>query len=203
MEFMDVIRARRSVRRYRPDPIPDEILEQILEAGRLAPSGMNAQNWHFGVVTNDDLKRKLIEAAGGQEWIATAPVVLAMCAILADDLKDKLDDDDALKVNHFRFGKPLIDYLNAYPVRRAMRVFSDSSDVLIAGQQMALAAENLGLRSCWIGYLDIARAGELLELPDNIACTFLLPLGYPDETPEPIERKRRDQVVFHNTWRSR
>ncbi|UCD74093.1 MAG: nitroreductase family protein [Phycisphaerales bacterium] len=203
MEFMDVIRKRRSVRRFKPDPIPEDVLEQILEAGRIAPSGMHLQNWYFGLITNDDLKRRMIDIAGGQDWIATAPVVLAICAILVGDLKDAAEDDKNLLGNRFRYGEGLIDYLNACPDRKAMRVFSDCNDVLIAGQQMLLAAENFGLRGCWIAYLDIARAGDLLELPDDIACTFLLPIGYPDEEPEPIERKRRDEVVFHNTWRSR
>ncbi len=201
MEFMDVIRNRRSIREYRPDPIPEADLEQILEAGRLSPSSMHWQNWYFGVVTDADLKRELASASGGQEWIATAPVVIALCAKLCCDFKALPDDDPWLICAHLRYGKDLIDYISAYPDRRAMDVYSDMRDILIAGQQMTLAAENLGLRSCWIGYLDIARAGEILKLPDDIACTMLLPIGYPAVDPDPIERKSLEEIMFRNTFR--
>lgn len=203
MELMDVIRGRRSVRKFQDRPIPDDVLEQVLEAGRLAPSGHNCQRWRFGVVTRDDLKARLVKAAGGQDWIATAPVVLAFCSVLEDDLAARPAGDDTVAGAYFRYGKELIDYLHACPNRRAMRVFSDFPDVLIAGQQMLLAAENAGLRGCWIGYVNVEMAGEILQLPQDMACTYLMPIGYPDEEPGPIERKGRDQVVFHNTWTSR
>jgi len=200
MEMMDVIRVRRSIREYRPDPIPDDHLAQILEAGRLAPSTMNWQAWHFGVVTDPELKRELAAASGGQAWIAGAPVIIALCSRLTDDMKDLAADAPWLLASHLRYGKDLIDYLNSYPDRRAMRIFSDTCDVFLAGQQMALAAQDLGLRSCWIGYLDIDRASRLLKLPDDVACTYLLPIGYPAVDPEPIERKSLDEVVFRNTY---
>jgi len=201
MEFMDIIRARRSIREYRPDPIPEDHLAQILEAGRLAPSTMNWQPWHFGVVTDPELKRELAAASGGQDWIAGAPVVIALCSRLLGDLRELPEDDPWLMSHHLRYGKALIDHLNAHDDRRAIRIFSDTCDVFFAGQQMVLAAQNLGLRSCWIGYLDIDRASRLLELPDDVACTYLLPIGYGAVDPEPIERKSLDDVVFHNTFR--
>jgi nitroreductase len=75
MEFMDVVRKRRSIRRYKNKPIPDEVLEEILESGRLAPSGANRQPWEFFVVTDQGLKER-IEVP---EWAAEAPAVLGVC----------------------------------------------------------------------------------------------------------------------------
>jgi nitroreductase len=59
MDFMEVLRKRRSIRKYRPDPVPDDILEQILEAARLSPSGKNMQPWHFVIATDQDTKEKI------------------------------------------------------------------------------------------------------------------------------------------------
>lgn len=59
MSLLDVIFRRRSIRRYRTEPIPDEVLRNILEAGRLAPSADNAQPWHFIVITESEMKEKL------------------------------------------------------------------------------------------------------------------------------------------------
>ncbi len=75
MEFMDVIRTRRSIRRYKPDPVPDEVLNQILEAARLAPSGGHRQPWHFIVVKEEETKRRL----GVPSWAAEAPVIIVGC----------------------------------------------------------------------------------------------------------------------------
>ena len=76
MDFLDLCRERRSIRNYRMDPVPEEKLEYVLEAGRLAPSWKNNQCWRFVVVT-DEGKRKAIS---GREWHAEAPVIIVGCA---------------------------------------------------------------------------------------------------------------------------
>jgi len=80
MDVFDAIGARRSIRNYKPDPVEPDDLERILEAGRLAPSASNRQEWRFVVVTDGETRRALSEAANGQGFVAEAPVVLACCA---------------------------------------------------------------------------------------------------------------------------
>ncbi len=75
---MEVVRRRRSIRKYRPGPIPQAKLDHILEAARLAPSWGNGQCWTFVVVTEAKLRHELGEA--GNAWIADAPVIIAACA---------------------------------------------------------------------------------------------------------------------------
>ncbi len=75
MEFMDVVRRRRSIRRYKADPVPDQVLEQVLEAGRLAPSAGNRQPWYFIVVKDSETRQRL----GIASWAAEAPVVIVGC----------------------------------------------------------------------------------------------------------------------------
>ena len=76
MDALETIFARRSVRRYRPDPIPAEDLRQILEAGRQAPSGANRQPWHFVLVGDAEQKQRVAEACNGQTWMANAAYIL-------------------------------------------------------------------------------------------------------------------------------
>ena len=75
MDFMEVIRKRRSIRKYKPDPVPEKVLNEVLEAARLAPSGSHLQPWHFIVVKDSQTKQKL----GIYEWAAEAPVVIVGC----------------------------------------------------------------------------------------------------------------------------
>ena len=81
--FLDLAKSRRSVRRYRPDPVPEELIEQVLEAARWAPSGMNMQPWEFVVITDEDLKRQVGRQAVfygmRSQQVHEAPVVIAVC----------------------------------------------------------------------------------------------------------------------------
>jgi nitroreductase len=78
MELMEVIRKRRSIRKYRPDPVSQEDIEYMLEAARLAPSWANTQCWHFIVVTDESIKKEL--AQQGMPWTDKCPVVIVACA---------------------------------------------------------------------------------------------------------------------------
>lgn len=78
MEYMDLVRKRRSIRRYKPDPIPEQYLKTILEAARLAPSSDNRQCWRYIIVTEQDIKQRIAEA--GEKWVSEAPVIIVVCA---------------------------------------------------------------------------------------------------------------------------
>jgi nitroreductase len=80
MNVLDAVRTRKSVRKYMSKPVEKEKLTAILEAGRLAPSASNRQEWRFVVVSDDATKRKLAEAANNQVFIGEAAVVIAACA---------------------------------------------------------------------------------------------------------------------------
>ena len=90
MELMEVIRNRRSIRRYKPDPVPEEEIKYILEAARLAPSWANTQCWHFVVVTDPAVKEKVALAGNGNKWMDKAPVIIVACA---DPEKPAMRDD--------------------------------------------------------------------------------------------------------------
>jgi nitroreductase len=80
MDLMEAIRRRFSVRRYRDKPVEERKLRDILEAGRLAPSASNGQEWRYIVVRDEEKRKRLMKAAHGQAFVAEAPVVIAACA---------------------------------------------------------------------------------------------------------------------------
>ncbi len=79
MKVLEVIKKRRSVRKYKKDPIPEEALLRVLEAARLAPSGKNFQPWKFIIVKDKALKEKLAQASAGQFFMAEAPIIIVGC----------------------------------------------------------------------------------------------------------------------------
>ncbi len=80
MDVHKAIKARRSIRSYTGDQVPQDVLERVLEAARLAPSARNRQEWRFIVITDREKIARLAEAANGQSFVAEAPVLLAFCA---------------------------------------------------------------------------------------------------------------------------
>jgi nitroreductase len=200
MEFLDVVRSRRSTRQFLPRDVPDDVVNELLDAGRLAPTPGNAQGFYFGVVRDPSTKRELAKAAGGQDWVASAPVVIALCARLSADLAAVASDNASLELNRLRFGDDLIGYLNAHPDRRAMRVLCDNAIPMIAGEHVFLAAVNRGLSACWIGHLDTRSASGILRLPDDMVCLFLMPIGYPADAPGEKRLRSLSECVFQEAW---
>ena len=80
-DFLETMFRRQSIRRYRPDTIPEQDLDLILEAARRAPTGSNRQNWRMVVITDAELRRQTAEACNGQMWMADAPVILCMVTL--------------------------------------------------------------------------------------------------------------------------
>ena len=168
MEFYEVIRTRRSIRAYRPDPIPEDAFNRVLEATRVAPSGSNRQPWRFIIVKDEELKRRLAAACGNQGFIAEAPVVVVACGF---------------DINYNRGG---------YMGEMSMLV-----DVSIAFTHLILAARAEGLGTCWIGAFDNEEVKEILEIPEDVNVVAVTPLGYPkdDRFPEPGPRKPLTEMV--------
>ena len=84
MDILPEIEKRRTIRKFKPDSVEKDKLERILEAGRLAPSAKNRQEWRFIVVQKRDMREKMKEAAFGQEHVGDAPVVIAACTTNID-----------------------------------------------------------------------------------------------------------------------
>lgn len=104
MEFQEIIRQRYSVRAYKSDNIPHEIIEEILEAGRLAPTAVNRQGFKLFVIKTDDFKDEL-KKIYSKEWFINAPYVIGICSIPEEtfvrrDGKNYADVDAAIVMDH-------------------------------------------------------------------------------------------------------
>jgi nitroreductase len=171
MEFYDLIKKRKSVRRYRPDPIPDEVLNRILEAGRIAPSAKNIQPWRFIIVKNPEIKKKIAKASRDQLWIADADIILVGCILE--------------KIAWGRMG----GYMSSGPV-----------DIAIALEHMILAAANEGLGTCWIGAFVEKDVKDILRVPDDVTVLALTPIGYPAEKTKDRGRKDQKEIVSYDKY---
>ena len=171
MDVLEVIKSRRSVRKYRPDPIPEELLKEVLSAARMAPSANNAQPWKFIVVRDEELKRKLVQACAGQKFIAEAPMVIIACGL----------PDDAYATAG--------GYMNTFVM-----------DVTIAMDHLILAAASLGLGTCWIGAFKEEKVKEVMRIPMDVRVVALTPLGYPDEMPRKTSRKDLAELVSYDKF---
>lgn len=200
MELKKVIESRRSVRKFKDTAIPKSILDEMLEAARLAPSAGNAQNHVFGVVKDLIIKEKLAAAAGDQLWIASAPVVIACCARLDWDFAQQPEDDYGLIVNKRRFGPAFLKHISNYPISKARMTLFENATPLIPTEHIILSAVSNGLSACFVGDLDISRADKILNLPPNVTCLYLLPVGYADEIPKTKCRKEFPEIVFYDQW---
>jgi nitroreductase len=174
MDFYEVVRTRRSVRRYRPDRIPQETLERVLDAARIAPSGSNRQPTRLIVVQDEETKQKLVPMCHDQGFIATAPVVVVAC------------------------GRDIKYNRGGWMGRYSMVV-----DVAIAVDHLTLAARAEGLGTCWIGSFDNEALKKFFRLPEDVDVVALTPLGYPDGEPftGPEGRIPLADFVYWESWR--
>lgn len=140
MELYEAIKNRRSIRTFKDIPIQDDVIQEILEMTRLVPTAGNGQGNVIGVVRDQTIKTQLAEASGGQMWIASAPVVFALCADISCDLKDQLEDDFGLAVNYLRFGKKFVQYTNLCPDRITMNKLFANGGPCLPGEHIFLTA---------------------------------------------------------------
>ena len=196
MELTDVIAARRSIRKFKPDPLPEHMVTELLEAARLAPSATNIQPWRFAVVRSADVRRKVQDCCHGLRFPATAPVIFVA---MADPrtLETRAARMQELAATGAFTDTGLED--SAYGNRRLDENLARSLlylNVAIAVEHLVLRATDLGLGSCWIRMFDEARLKSVLSVPEHFLVVALVPVGYPGQQPPGRPRLSRDDVVW-------
>ncbi len=169
MEFFDVLKARHSIRAYDSRPVEPDKLQQILEAVNGAPSAGNLQAYEVYLVCDDARKAALVEAAGDQEFLLQAPVVLVFCAYAA--------------------------LAEAKYEQRGAQLYC-IQDATIACTFAMLSATALGLSCVWVGAYDEEQARRIIEAPSEHRPVAILPIGYAAETPR-IRARRGVQSIVH------
>lgn len=200
METIDAMKVRRSIRQFKPDPVPDELVKELLEAARLAPSGVNCQPWRFVVVKSAEGKEKL-SGATPLPFVTEAPLVLVCCIDLeaAGAEQTYKRAKELLDSGAFQ-GTPLENFdPEAYANRRQMDETAAKNyltlNAAIAIEHIALRAADLGLGTCWVMMMDAKKIKTALELEDNLRVVALMPVGYPKTLPPARPRLPLEDIL--------
>ena len=176
MDVFEAMQKRCSVRRYLPDPVPDEHLARILEAGRVAASWANTQCWEIVVVRDQEMKARLAatlpDSNPARAALTEAPIVLAACG---------------------RAGR------SGFKRGVATTMFGDWMlfDVALFLANVTHAAHALGYGTVHVGLLDHAAAGDLLEVPADVKVVELVPIGRPAPPIRPSPARRALADFLH------
>ena len=173
MDVLEAIKGRRSIRAFKSEDVPPEIVEKLIDAARWAPSAGNIQPWEFIIVRNPEIKRNLAKAALNQSFIEEAPVVIVVCA-------DEIRSSQGYGVR----GKTL------YCIQ----------DTAAATQNIHLAAYSLGLGTCWVGAFNEEEARKILEIPEGVRPVAIIPVGYPAEKPSARNRRPLNQIIHYEKF---
>ncbi len=185
MDTLETIKSRRSIRKYKTDPVSEDLLNTILDAARLAPSWSNTQCWKFIVVRDPATRAQLADAITpvpnlganpATNAFRTAPVVIVACA-----------------------EKGVSGYFNGQAATDKGEYWY-MLDVGIAMQSLMLAAASLGLGTVHVGLFDNDKVAKILGVPDNHCVIEMTPLGYPEFQPNPRPRKALSEIVFHEKF---
>lgn len=173
MTFSELVQQRYSSRSYLEKPVEKEKLLHIIETVRMAPSARNQQPWHFIVIDNETLLKKVCSTYQ-RPWINSAPVIIVACT----------------------------DHRHAW--RRADGKSSADTDISIAITHLILAATEAGLATCWVAKFNAMQCAEMLQLPEGIEASALIPIGYPADHPDTERfskaRKPLEEILSWNQY---
>ena len=205
MNVKDAISKRRSIRRFKPDPVPDELILQLLESARLAPSGSNTQPWRFIVVKDAETRQKLQSASYNQRHVGQAPVIIACCADIKafGEFPERVEELIAAGALPEKTREVFVPSLKKGGMSADIKwhlLIAATGNTDIAIEHMALQAVELGLGTCWVRWFDDNKVKEILEIPKNIEIIALLPIGYPAEEPPQRPRFDLDNIVYYEKY---
>lgn len=172
MDVKKAIEERRSIRKYQDTEISEDIIRELINAARLAPSGNNAQPSRYFVIKDDNAKNKLKENnIFEQKFVYKAPVIIVCCTDPHAYKKNVEGWDDSNEI-------------------RAVR------DLSIASSFLVLRATELGLGTCYVGWVKKDKIKEILAIPKEYFVPYIITVGYPAEQPKPTSRKSIDEVLL-------
>lgn len=206
--LLDLVRRRRSIRRFKPDPLPEGSVEKILEVARWAMSGANGQPWEFVVVKDKELKERIVQIhKDGRKSIRTieesriselrhpafnvpreepgykdAPVFIVICA------DPRTYQATVLGANFYRG--------DGGPTATFFKNMANATQLIhLAAAALGLGAQWLSVASPWEG-----RVREVLGIPDVLVVHTIVPIGYPDYKARPPYRRKLDEMVHYDRY---
>jgi nitroreductase len=205
MELKEAILNRRSIRKFKPEPVPQEDIEEIITLAGAAPSAANLQMWHFLVITDAQVKAKMAQAIDEtiHHWI-TKPELTGYEEILVGMRNYSVFFKDApvviavLKLPYQSKSEEILGKLGmSLPEVKTYRAHPDIQSIGAAIQNLLLAAHNLGYGTCWMTGPLFAKEALTKCLPANLPgeLVALIPLGKPAEDPPPHPRKELKEIM--------
>lgn len=191
--IVDLLNKRCSIRKFKDKPIPDEVVNYIIEAGRLSPSGGNEQPWKFGIITDKELIIRISAEAYNQKWISTSPLLIVLCSEIVEDERGARD------IQMRRFPE-WAEAINEMDKDLYSKINLEEHQTKIPGTHMILSALEHGVMSTWISYFKVKEISSLLNLPHWCIPSEIIAFGYPDEEFKIRKKKSREQVVFVNRF---
>jgi nitroreductase len=175
MDLYKGIEERRSIRKYKKDPVSDESILKCIEGARLAPSWHNTQVWRFVVIKDQGVKEAVAGTLASwnpsRQALLDAPV--AICLVAQRNRSGILKGEAVTdKGDWFMF------------------------DCGIAMEHLVLTAWDLGLGTVHVGAFDSKKVEEILAVPEGYSVVAMTPLGFPDEQPGPRPRKAAEELLF-------
>ena len=193
-DFLNLIKTRRSIRNYKQQEIPEEIINRIIEAGNDAPSGMNSQPWRFVVVRSSKIRNKMLETA-----IPNAKKIL-------EGIKTTNPERYNLIMNRYEQLEDPIYYSAPVIIFVIGKGPYAASSCPLACQNIMLAAYSLGLGSCWVAFGSLVTDNDeivkSLDLKNNEKIFGPILLGYPEVTPESPVKKPPEIKWLNNSHSS-
>lgn len=202
----EAIKTRRSIRKFAPDDVSEDMVKQILEAARLAPSAANRQPWRFLVVRDKEIKKQVCRICLGQKFIEEAPVVIVCFGdferyskMAREKRWQEFVDSGVVDTLSGRFADPeFVTYMSSLPVpSRETLVTPVVANTYIAIEHLVLMATALGLSTCWVGVSENAvEINRLFGLPDTLLPVAVIPVGYAaGEIPPPRPRLTPQEIL--------
>lgn len=229
-EFEKLVLARRAVRRFKPDPIPEDLLRRLLELARWAPSGYNLQPTHITAVTDETLRPALRRACMDQAQIEEAPVTLVFSGdkqvyehnlekvLAADRAIDAIDEEYERRLRHFitlafDCGPVGLGWLWKTLLPPIARLFMPVPDIpavdirywlakqtALQAMVVMLAAQSAGLSSVPMEGFDESRVRAVLKMPSTHLVTLVMPLGYSASGSLKKSRLPFADTIHFNRW---
>lgn len=199
--FIDIIRGRRSIRLYSPIDVPWNLLLEIIDAARWAPSAHNAQPWYFIIISDPKVKRELAESMAS-DWakdLERDGVPPNVSKMLIEGSIKRFTEAPILVVA----GVTMRD-MHKYPDERRQRLehLMATQSLAAAIQNILLAAHAKGLGTCWFCAPLFCQetVKKVLGIPSDVEPQALISIGYPAEQPRAPPRKSLDEIAFKDRW---
>lgn len=183
MHVKEAIEKRTSIRKFKDTPIPDNIVNELIKAGRLAPSGSNVQPTRYFIIKDKKLKEKLKKRkAFEQDFVYDAPLIILLCG----------NPQNYEKFKEVKLKKGILSEkaLVSFEKERTIR------DISIASSFLVLRATELGLGTCYIGLINENVLKEELNISKEWVIPYVIILGYPGEPSEKSSRKSLNELIL-------